>query len=98
VYVQDLAFWLPAAALSAAALWHRRPWGALATGAVLTMWVFEAIGIATDQWFGHAADPSSSLASAAMVPAFAVLAVVGTLPLIPYFRALGGRLPAGGDS
>jgi len=31
------------------------------------MWVIESVGVAVDQWFGHAADPASTVASAAVV-------------------------------
>jgi hypothetical protein len=86
VYIQDLAFWLPMVILTATWLWQRRPWGYLAVTASLTLWVLEAISIATDQWFAHAADPSSSLASGAMVPAFAIVAIVGLVPLAGMLR------------
>ena len=88
VFVQDLAVWLPVAAVAAAWLWWRRPWGALVIGAVLTMGVLESVGVATDQWFGHQADAHSSFASAAMVPAFGVLAVIGLVPLAFFYRHL----------
>ncbi len=67
VYVPDLAFWLPLAAAAATWLWRRRPWGYLVVGGLLTMWVIESVGVAVDQWFGHAADPASTVASAAVV-------------------------------
>ncbi len=88
VYVQDLAVWLPLMAAAAWWLWQRRPWGHLVVPSVLVMWVVESVGIATDQWFGHRADPSSTVVSAALVPAFAVLAVVGLVPLVFFFRDL----------
>jgi hypothetical protein len=88
VYVQDLAFWLPAAAVVAAGLWRRRPAGYLLAGALLSMWVIESVGVAADQWFGHAADPASTVVSAAAVPMFAVLAVAGAVPLTFYHRNL----------
>jgi hypothetical protein len=88
VYVQDLAVWLPLMAVGSIWLWRRQPWGYVVVGSVLTMWVIESLGIAVDQWFGHAADPASSVASAAVVPVFAVLAVVGLVPLFFYFRNL----------
>ena len=37
-------------------------------GATLVMWVLESTAIAVDQWFGHAADPASSVASGAVTP------------------------------
>ena len=39
VFVQDLAIWLPAAAVVALGLWRRRPWGALLAGAVACLLV-----------------------------------------------------------
>ena len=57
-------------------------------GSVLTMGVIESVGIAVDQTFGHAADPASSVASAAMVPVFAVPAAICLVPLFFYFRNL----------
>lgn len=80
VYVQDLAVWLPLLAVAAVACWHRRAWGLLVTGAMLVMLTLEGVGVATDQWFGARADPTSPAASMAVVPAFAALAVVtGTM-------------------
>jgi hypothetical protein len=76
IYVQDLAFWLPLLTVAAVACWHRRTWGQLVTGAMLVMLTLEGIGVATDQWFGSRADPTSPAASMAVVPAFAALAVV----------------------
>ena len=86
VYVQDLAIWLPLMTAASIACWHRRLWGVLVAGAMLTMFVLESIGVATDQWFGSAAAPSSSAASMSMVPAFAVLAVITFVPLVIYCR------------
>jgi MYXO-CTERM domain-containing protein len=91
VYVQDLALWLPLMAVAAAWMWRRRPWGYLITGATLTMWVVEAVSVAVDQAFGHAADPESSLAAPGMVWMFAALAVVGLVPLCFYFRGTADR-------
>jgi len=95
--VQDLAFWIPLMALSATLLWRRRAWGYLLVGAVLTFGVIESIGVAVDQWFGHAADPASPVAGAVMVPVFAALAGIGLVPLFFYFRNLDrhpiGRTP-----
>jgi hypothetical protein len=91
VYVQDLAFWLPLAALAGIWLWHRRAWGYLVAGSVLVMWVIEAVSVAVDQWFGHAADPASKVASADIGWGFLALAVVGCIPLVAYFRNLRSR-------
>jgi membrane protein YdbS with pleckstrin-like domain len=57
-------------------------------GSILTYWVIESVGVAVDQWFGHAADPSSTVASLVMVPAFGLLALVGLIPLYVYFHHL----------
>jgi hypothetical protein len=91
VFVQDLAIWLPAAALAALGLWRRRPWGALLSGAVLVFWFIESIGIAVDQWFGSTADPASTVTSMTMVPAFAALAVVDLVPLLIILRSQRGH-------
>jgi hypothetical protein len=88
VYVLDLAFWLPLMAVAAVWLSRRRPWGYLLVGSILTMWVIESVGVAVDQWMGSAADPTSTVASAAMTPVFGVLALVGLIPLYVYFRHL----------
>jgi MYXO-CTERM domain-containing protein len=90
IYVQDLALWLPLIAVAAAWLWRRRAWGFLVTGGALVMWVLESAGIAVDQWYGHAADPASTVASAALSPAFAALAVIGLVPTYYLFRSLRG--------
>ena len=86
MYVLDLGFTLPLVALGAIWLWQRRPWGYLIVGSMLTMFVIESLSIATDQWFGHAADPTSQVASAAMTPAFAIVTVIGLVPLALFFR------------
>jgi hypothetical protein len=56
-------------------------------------WIVEALGVAVDQWWGHAADPASPVASVAAVPMFLVLAAVGLLPARALLRAAdpGGR-------
>jgi hypothetical protein len=96
VYVQDLALWLPLMAVAAAWLWRRRPWGYLIVGAGLVMWVIESASIAVDQWYGHAADPGSPVASAALIPAFAVLAVAGLIPIYYLQRDFAGPPGTGG--
>jgi hypothetical protein len=50
------------------------------------MWVVESVGIAVDQWLGHAADPSSPAVAVATVPGFLVMAVVGLVPTIALLR------------
>ena len=88
VYVQDLALWLPLIAVAAAWLWRRRAWGYVIIGATLVMWILESAGLAVDQWYGHAADPASPVASAALTPAFGLLALIGLVPAYYLFRSL----------
>jgi hypothetical protein len=87
-YVQDLAFWLPTTAVAAWWLWQRRPWGYLASAALLTYFVLEAIGGAVDQTWGHLADPTSPVVSLAVAPVFLVLAMICAVPLVYLLRAL----------
>jgi hypothetical protein len=54
------------------------------------MWILESAGIAVDQWYGHAADPASPVASAALTPAFGVLALIGLVPACYLFHSLPG--------
>jgi hypothetical protein len=88
LYVQDLAFWLPLITVSAVWLWRRQAWGYVIAGAMLVTYEIEAIGVAVDQWMGHVADPASSVASAFAVPMFAVIFVIGLVPLGFYLRNL----------
>ena len=57
------------------------------------MWVLKSISIAVDQWYGHAADPASTVASAALVPAFAALALIGLIPAGLLLRGSAGGAP-----
>lgn len=83
VWVQDLAFWVPASLVAAVWFWHHRPRGVLLSGGMLVFYAVECLSIASDQWWGAQADPSrADLASASMVVPFlvlgaALLAVVG---------------------
>jgi hypothetical protein len=97
VYVQDLALWLPLIAVAATWLWRRRARGYVVIGATLVMFVLESAGIAVDQWYGHAADPASPVASAALTPAFGLLALIGLVPAYYLFRSLPDR-PQGGSA
>jgi len=90
-YIQDLALWLPLIAVAGVWLWRRRAWGFLIIGATLVMWVLESAGIAVDQWYGHAADSASPVASAALTPAFGALALAGLVVAYTLFRSLPGR-------
>lgn len=89
-FVQDLVFWLPGATLIGWLAWTRRPWGALLAGAYLVYGLLESIGVATDQWFGSSADPTSEVATMGGAAMFAVLAVIGVGALTFYMRALQG--------
>ncbi len=88
IYVQDLAFWLPAMAVGAWWLVRRQPWGFVVVSAGLVVWVVESLSVAVDQWLGHAADPASGVASAAVSLPFALLALVGTVPATAMLRGL----------
>jgi hypothetical protein len=75
-YVQDLAFWLPAAAVAGWWLWRSRPYGHLVATTLLVYFTVEAIGIAADQTWGHQLDPESPVVSLQVVPAFVLLALI----------------------
>jgi hypothetical protein len=77
-------------------LLRRRPWGYLLTGTLLVMLAIETASIGVDQWLGHAADPSSTVASDALTPVFAVMTVLGLAVLSLFVRrapARAGRRP-----
>ncbi len=94
VFVQDLALWLPLMAIAAAWLWRHRPAGYLIVGAGLIMWVIETACVAVDQWYGHAADPASPVASGALAPVFAALALIGLVPVYYLLRGFGAARAA----
>ncbi|MDT0213008.1 hypothetical protein Q9R29_03825 [Rothia sp. ARF10] len=96
IYVQDLALWLPLAAVAALWLRRREPRGSLVVGAVLGMWVIESVSIAVDQSFGVRADPSSPVVSLAVIPPFVALAVVGLVPLWLLLRTAREPEPGSG--
>lgn len=85
-WVQDLAFWLPMAAIAAVWLWLERPWGYVLVGAWLVYTIIESVGVAVDQLFGHAADPTTQHATPAGATIFAILAFVSLIPAYFYFR------------
>ncbi len=88
VYVQDLAFWLPAMLVLGIGL--ARDAGrylVLALGG-LVFWVVEAVGVGVDQWVGGNADPGSPVASASLAPGFFVLAAVCLVPTVVLMRKL----------
>jgi hypothetical protein len=85
-YVLDMAFFLPFTIIAAVALWRRTAWGVVVGGAMLIVLVLESIAIAVDQWVGSAADPASPVASAALTPGFAALAVIGVVMVGLWYR------------
>jgi len=86
IWVQDLAFWLPMAAIAARWLWLRKPWGYVLIGAWLVYGLVESVGVAVDQLFGYAADPDTPHASIVGAAVFAGLALIGLIPMYFYFR------------
>ena len=86
VQVLDLAFTLPLMTASAYQLLRRRPWGFVLAGSLLVMLAIETASIGVDQWLGHAADPASTVASAAMTPVFGALTLVGLAALGLFLR------------
>jgi hypothetical protein len=93
VQIIDLGFTLPLMVLAAVLLLERRPWGYVLTGTLLVMLAIETASIGVDQWFGHAADPASSVASDALTPVFAVMTVLG-LAVLALFLRPGPGAPA----
>jgi hypothetical protein len=94
VQILDFAFTLPLMTMAAVLLLRRRTWGYVLSGALLVMLAIETASIGVDQWMGHAADPSSPAASAALTPVFAVLTVIGVVVLGLFLRR-GGRTGQG---
>lgn len=87
VWVQDLAFWVPASLVAAVWFWNHRPWGVLLSGGLLGFYAVECLSIASDQWWGSRADAGSpDLASSAMVVPFAVGAVLLLVAVGWYLR------------
>jgi hypothetical protein len=97
-YVLDMAFFLPFTIIAAAALWRRTAWGVVAGGAMLVVLVLESVSIAVDQWAGSAADPASTVASAALLPMFLVVAMIGVVMVSLWIRGLGQAAEQGGRS
>jgi hypothetical protein len=86
VFVEDLTFWLPGAALIGGLLWMRRPLGFTLAGGWLVYGLIEAIGVATDQWFGSVADPGTNQASMDGVLLFVVVGLIALGALFVFFR------------
>ena len=72
--------------LAAVELLRRRPLGYVLSGSLLVMLAIETASIGVDQWIGHAADPASPVASAAMTPVFAALTILGVVVLGSFVR------------
>jgi hypothetical protein len=87
-YVLDMAFFLPFTIIAAVALWRRTTWGVVVSGAMLVVLVLESVAIAVDQWAGSAADPASTVASAALLPLFLVVAMIGVVLVSLWYRGL----------
>jgi hypothetical protein len=101
VYVQDLAFWLPAFAWVAVGMWSGNGPRTALGAAALCYWVLEAVSVAVDQWWGHHADPTSAVVSVQVVPLFVVVGGFTLWPLISVLRTLAtargeslGEMPA----
>jgi len=86
VQILDLGFTLPLLTLGAVLLLRRRPWGYVLSGALLVTLAIETASIGVDQWFGHAADPASPVASDALTPVFAVMTALGLAVLALFLR------------
>jgi hypothetical protein len=86
VFVQDLTFWLPGAALIGGLLWTRRSLGFVLGGGWLVYGLIEAIGVATDQWLGTIADPGTTQASMEGVALFVAVGLIALVPLFFFFR------------
>ena len=86
VFVQDLTFWLPGAALIGGLLWTRRSLGFVLGGGWLVYGLIEAIGVATDQWLGTIADPGTTQASMEGVALFVAVGLIALVPLFYFFR------------
>jgi hypothetical protein len=87
--VLDLGFTLPVMVVAAVLLLQRRPIGSVLTGALLVMLTIETLSIGVDQWLGSAADPQSTVVSAALVPVFAVMTVLGLAVTVLFLRGAG---------
>jgi hypothetical protein len=86
VFVEDLTFWLPGAALIGVLLWTRRSLGFVLGGGWLVYGLIEAIGVATDQWLGTIADPGTTQASMEGVGLFVAVGLIALVPLFFFFR------------
>ena len=85
VQVLDFGFTLPLCLAAGMWLTRRRPWGILLSGMLLVFFTLESVSVAVDQWFGHHADPLQPLGG---VAAFVALAVIGSVPMLGFLRAV----------
>ncbi|HEX7978575.1 MAG TPA: hypothetical protein VF461_08235 [Gemmatimonadaceae bacterium] len=95
VQVLDFGFTLPLCVAGGLWLMRRRPWGILLSGMLLVFLTLESVSVAVDQWFGHRADSFQPMGA---VAAFLALAVVGSLPMFGFLRAVDApdvRAPRG---
>jgi len=88
IYVQDLAIWLPTFAWLAFELWRGTSRYLVPAAGALLFWTIESVGVGVDQWWGHHADPTSDVASAAVVPMFVLLAVGTAVALAVLLRSI----------
>jgi hypothetical protein len=86
VFVEDLTFWLPSAALIGALLWQKRAAGYVLAGGWLVYGLIESIGVATDQWLGSVAEPGTNQASIEGAILFVVVGLIALVPLFFFFR------------
>ena len=87
IEVMDFAFTLPLCALGGVWLWRRLPRGYLIAGITLVGLLIESVSVATDQFFGHVADPAQPTTA---IPVFVALTIVGLVPLMVYLKYLDG--------
>ena len=88
VYVQDLAFWLPAFTWVALGMWRGHGPRTALGAVVLSYWALESVSVAVDQWWVHQADPTSAVVSADLVPLFVLVGAVTLWPLISLLHTL----------
>jgi hypothetical protein len=97
VYVQDLAFWLPAVAWIAIGMWRAHGPRTALGAAALCYWLLESAGVAVDQWWGHHADTASAVASADVVPIFVVVGACTVCALVSVSKVLATASPSSGE-
>ncbi|ABL79738.1 MULTISPECIES: hypothetical protein [unclassified Nocardioides] len=97
VWVQDLAFWIPAGMVLSALTWRRHPRAAVLAGGMLAFYVVECVSVASDQWWGVRADPDHpAVASMSAVPGSLAVAALAAVPLLWLLARLHGAARATG--